>query len=168
VKLRQELGETIALAQTDVTRSEILLERARAAEAERSARDAQVRFRRAGVWGGEAEAAVAISRALLARGDAAGAAAALDAAAKPLRDSKDARLQLRRDLTLAEIRQKQGRADEAGSLLDAALSSARRQGFTGLAFEIEWAMAQAGRLAAPELAREARSAGYLLVARKAR
>jgi tetratricopeptide (TPR) repeat protein/TolB-like protein len=168
MKLRQELGETIALAQTDVIRSKILLERGRSADAERPAHDAQARFRHAGVWGGEAEAAVALSRALLARGDAAAASAALESAAKPLKDTKDARLLLRRDLTVAEIRQKQGRAEESAALLDAALATARKLGYTGVAFEIELVMSQNGRIAAPELAREARSAGFLLVARKAR
>jgi tetratricopeptide (TPR) repeat protein/tRNA A-37 threonylcarbamoyl transferase component Bud32 len=168
VRLRQELGETIALAQTDVIRSEILLERGRGPEAEKAAREAGVRFHRAGVWGGEAEAAVALARALVARGDAAGASAALETVGNRLHDTKDARLSLERDLVLAEIRQKQGKSEDSGTLLESALATARRQGFTGMAFEIELALSANGRLAAPELAREARSAGFLLVARKAR
>jgi tetratricopeptide (TPR) repeat protein len=168
VRLRQELGETIALAQTDLIRSEILLERNRGTESEKAARDAGARFRRAGVWGGDAESAVALARAQVARGDVTGASATLEAAAKALADTKDARLLLRRDQAMAEIRQKQGRAEESAALLESALATARRLGYTGVAFEIELAISASGRAPSAELSREARSAGFLLVARKAR
>ena len=146
--LRRELGEQIALAQSQSIHSEILLEQNNAAAAERAAREAAASFHRASAWGWEGEAALAVARAQLARGDAERAAVSLDSASAILRDSKDMRLLLRRDITLARIRQALGRQDEAAAILDRAMADAQRAGFAGIAFEIRLALAQTGRLPA--------------------
>jgi hypothetical protein len=109
---------------------------------------------------------VAVARAQLARGDAAGAGATLEGAAKLLRDSKDARLLLRRDLALADIQSALGRRDESAAILDKALAEANRTGLGALAFEIRLAMVKTGRSPAAPLEAEARKAGLLLIARK--
>jgi tetratricopeptide (TPR) repeat protein/tRNA A-37 threonylcarbamoyl transferase component Bud32 len=166
-KLRQELGENVGIALNDLIRSEILLEQNDPAGAERAARDAAAIFRRAGAWGREAEAIVAIARAQSARSDAARAQSSIDSAGALLRDSKDARLLLRRDVILARVRHAQGRADEAAAILDRALAKARGLGMAGVAFEVRQTMAETGRPAA-SLSSEARSAGFLLIARKSR
>jgi tetratricopeptide (TPR) repeat protein/tRNA A-37 threonylcarbamoyl transferase component Bud32/TolB-like protein len=166
-KLRQELGEQVGIALNDLIRSEILLEQNDPAGAERAAREADAAFRRAGAWGREAEAAVAVARAAVGRSDAARAAATLDSAAALFRNSKDARLLLRRDVVLAMIRHAQGRDDEAATILDRALAEARRLGMNGVVFEIRHAMLQIGR-PAPGLSADARGSGFLLIARKSR
>ena len=97
------------------------------------------------------------ARALLARGDTPKAQAAMDAAGVLLRDSKDIRLLLRRDVTLATL----GRDD---GILERALAGARRAGLVGMGFEVRLAMAPPDE----GLAGDARGAGFLLVARKAR
>jgi tetratricopeptide (TPR) repeat protein len=166
-KLRQELGENVGVALNDLIRSEILLEQNDAPAAERAARDAAATFRRAGAWGREAEASIAIARAQAARADTVRANSALDAAGVLLRRSKDARLLLRRDVILAHVRHAQGRAGEAAAILDRALADARRLGMAGVAFEVRLAMVQTGTPGAT-LSAEARSAGFLLIARKSR
>ena len=166
--LRRELGEQIALAQSQSIHSEILLEQNNAAAAERAARDAAASFHRASAWGWEGEAALAAARAQLARGDAERSAVSLDSASAILRDSKDMRLLLRRDITLARIRQALGRQEEGAAILDRAMADAQRAGFAGIAFEIRLALAQTGRLPADQVAAEARNGGFLLIARKAR
>ena len=167
IKLRQELGESISLAQSELIDSAILMEENKTPAAERAARDAAATFHRAGAWGSEAEAAVAIARAQLAGGDAARARATLDGSEKLLRDSKDARLLLRRDITQADILYALGRRDESAAILDKALAEAGRIGLTGVALEIRLEMVRAGRTPAPQLASDARNAEFLSIARKA-
>ena len=167
IALRRELGESISLAQSNLIHSAILLEENDTSAAERSAREAAASFHRAGAWGSEAEAAVAIARAQVDRGDAEHARATLDGAAKILRDSKDARLLLRRDVTLANIQSALGRQEEAAATLETALADARRLGFAGVQFEIRLSMVKAGRAPAAQLAADARTAGFLLIARQA-
>jgi hypothetical protein len=77
------------------------------------------------------------------------------------------KLLLRRDVTLALVRRASGKAEEAPVILERALARASQTGLTGVGFEIRLAMAQAGEDAGA-LAAEARSAGFLLIARKAR
>jgi eukaryotic-like serine/threonine-protein kinase len=167
ITLRQELGESIALAQSNVIYSAILLEQKSAAAAERLAREAAAAFRRASVRGWEGEAAIAIARAQLARGDAAGARATLTSVEKILSDCKDVRLRLWRDATLARTLHALHRNDEAAAILDRALAEARRIGILGIALEIQLAMAEAGQ-SDLQTASDAQQAGFLLIARKAR
>jgi serine/threonine protein kinase/tetratricopeptide (TPR) repeat protein len=166
-KLRQELGEKIALAQNDLIRAEILLERNDPAAAERAARAAADSFHRASVWGWEGEANVTIARTQLARGDVERAGKTLDAASRILRNSRDKRLLLVRDATLARIRHALGKEDEAIAILDRSSDAARRAGLTGIVFLIRLASVQTGRSPADQLATDARAAGFLLVSRKA-
>jgi len=166
--LRQELGERIALAQSQLIRSEILVEQRDPVAAERAARDAAASFHAASAWGWEGEANVAMARAQLDRGETAPAGVSLEKATALLRESKDLRLLLRRDITLARLRYALGRQEEAASMLDRALAEARRVGLSGVAFEARLAMVQTGRAPADQLAADARTAGYLLIARKAR
>lgn len=163
--LRQELGESIALAECNLLHSTLTLERGNPAAAEKAAREAAATYRKAGAWGREAEAAVAIARARLARGDASGARATLTSADRLFSQSKDARLLLWRDLTLAGVLHAMGREEEADSTLNHALDEAHRLGFAGLTLEIRLASVQP---AAPQLAQDAQQAGFLLIARKAR
>jgi len=101
----------------------------------------------------------------LARGDASGARATLTSADRLFSQSKDARLLLWRDLTLAGVLHAMGREEEADSTLNHALDEAHRLGFAGLTLEIRLASVQP---AAPQLAQDAQQAGFLLIARKAR
>jgi tetratricopeptide (TPR) repeat protein/TolB-like protein len=164
IKLRQELGENISLAQSDLIHSEILLEQNKAPAAEHAARDAAASFHRAGAWGWEGEAMLAVARAELARGESSKAVASLDAANALLRDSKDLRALLRRNVTLALARYAVGRREEAATILDNALDAAVRAGLAGVVFEVRLAIEQTGRTS-PQLAADARNAGFLLVAR---
>ena len=103
ISLRQELGEIIALAESNLIHAAILLEQDKAAAAEKWARDAAATFHRTGAWGREGEAGVIIASAQLARGAAAAARETLAASDKYLSDSKDARLRLWRDRTQARV-----------------------------------------------------------------
>ena len=120
------------------------------------------------MWGSEADAELAVARALLSSGQASRADAALDAASKLLRDSKEVRLQLRRDVTLALVRQALGRDEEVEPILDRALAEARRVGLTGVALEVRLAMLSADIATAGSLSTDARNAGFLLIARRSR
>jgi tetratricopeptide (TPR) repeat protein len=168
IALRQELGENIALAESKLIHSAILLERNNASAAEKDAREAAATFNQAAAWGREGEAAVVVARAQLARGDAAGARATLAAANKFLADSKAARLRLRRDVTQARVLYALGRKEEAAAILDRALAESLRPGFLGMALEIRLASMEAGEASTPQLALDAQQAGFLLIARKAR
>ncbi|MEO8369008.1 MAG: protein kinase [Candidatus Solibacter sp.] len=166
--LRQELGETIALADSNVIHSAILLEQKRAPAALKAAQDAAAAFRRAGARGREGDAIVATASIQLAQGAAASARDTLASGAKLLSDTKDARLRLWRDTTHARVLHALGRSDEAGALLDRTLAESRRLGYLGMTLEIQLAMVQAGKGLAAELAADAKQAGFLLIARKAR
>src|SRR5262249_10314201 len=165
--LRQELGENIALADCKLIHSAMLLEQNDASGAERAAREAAATFQRASAWGREGEAAIAIARAQLSRGDAPGARTTLAAADKFVSDSKDARLRLWWDVTRARVLHTLSRKDEAAAILDRALEEGNRLGFVGMSLEIRLANVEAGKLAAAPLASEAQQAGFLLIARKA-
>ena len=95
------------------------------------------------------------------------AAAAIEAASKLLRDSKEVSLLLRRDIALARVHQALG-DEEVQPLLDRALAEARRVGLAGVAFEVRLAMLSADMAAAGPVSADARNAGFLLVARKSR
>jgi len=165
--LRQELGENIALADCKLIHSAMLLEQNDASGAEKAAREAAATFQRASAWGREGEAAIAIARAQLSRGDAAGARATLASADQFVSDSKDARLRLWRDTTRARVLRALGRKDEAAAILDRALEESRRLGLLGLALEIRLASVETGIAPGPPLASDAQQAGFLLIARKA-
>jgi serine/threonine protein kinase/tetratricopeptide (TPR) repeat protein len=167
IAVRQELGENIALAQSKLIHSAILLEQNNAPAAEKAAREAAATFRSATAWGLEGEAAVFLARTQLARGDASGARSTLTSSDKVLAASKDARLLLWRDGTLARVLSALHRKDESAAILDRALSEARRLGLIGVAFDIQLAQLEAGEAPA-QLASDAQQAGFLLIARKAR
>ena len=97
----------------------------------KSAREAAATFRLASAWGKEAEAAIAIARAQLARGNEEGALATLASAGKFVTDSKDARLRLWRDSTQARALYALRRKDESAAILDRALAESRRLGIPG-------------------------------------
>ena len=162
------MARTSPSQSADLIHSAILLERNNASAAEKDAREAGASFHRASAWGREGEAAVAIARAQLARGDAAGARATLASADKILADSKDVRLRLWRDVTQARVLYALGRKDESAAILDRALAESRRPGLLGLALEIRLASVEGGESPAPQLALDAQQAGFLLIARKAR
>ena len=166
--LRQELGENIALAECKLIHSAIALERNNAAAAEKNARDSAATFRLASAWGKEAEAAIAIARAQLARGNEQGALATLASVGKFVTDSKDARLRLWRDNTQARVLYALRRKDESAAVLDRALAESQRLGFLGLAFEARLASMDLGKTPPAQLASDAQQSGFLLIARKAR
>ncbi len=168
ISLRQELGEKTALADSHLVQSAILLEQGNPASAEKTARDAAAVFHDAGAWGSEGEALVSIAAAQLARGDAAGAQASLDAADKLLAGSKDARLQLRRRIVRARVLSALGRKDEAAAMLARTLAESRRLALPGMAFEVLLAGVKANPASQQQLAADAEQAGFLLIARKAR
>ena len=167
IALRQELGEKIALAESNLTYSAILLEENKAAAAEKAARDAAATFRGASAWIPEGDALLASARAQLARGDASGARATLGAAEKALAENKDVRLRLRHDCMQARVLTALGRKDEAAAILERALAECKRAGIPGTGFEIRLAGLDLGQGSAPQLAADARQAGFLLIARKA-
>jgi tetratricopeptide (TPR) repeat protein len=167
IALRQELGENIALAQSKMIYSAILLEQNNAAAAEKAAREAAATFHGASAWSLEGEAAVILSRAQLAGGDAAGARTTVSSSEKILAASEDARLRLWRDGTLGRVLSALHRNDKAATILDRALSEARRLGLAAVAFDIQLAQLEAGQAPA-QLAADAQQAGFLLIARKAR
>jgi serine/threonine protein kinase/tetratricopeptide (TPR) repeat protein len=168
ISLRQELGERIALADSYVIQSAILLEQGNAGIAEKTARQAAATFHDAGAWGPEGEALLSAAAAQLARGDAASARATLDAADKILAPGKDAQLHLRLSTTRARILQALGRKNEAAAILTQTLAETRRLGLPGRTFEVLLAGLDSMQFSAQQLASEAQQAGYLLIARKAR
>jgi serine/threonine protein kinase/tetratricopeptide (TPR) repeat protein len=163
ISLRQQLGETITLAQSKLVLAEALREQGRAAEAENTAREAAAAFRAAQAPALEAEALLTVAAAQLDRDI--GARAPLDAAATLLRESRDARLSIRREILLARVHLANGRQSDAFTILERSVEQARGLGLVGVEMEARLAMAQGGRAAA--LGAEARKAGFLLIGRKA-
>jgi tetratricopeptide (TPR) repeat protein len=168
ISLRQELGEKIALAESYVIQSAILLEQGNAGLAEKAAHQAATTFHDAGAWGPEGEALLSVAAVQLALGDAANALANVDAADKVLAASKDAQLRLRGTITRARTFQALGRKNEAATILTQTLAESRRLGLPGLAFEVLLASLESNPTAARQLAPSAQQAGFLRIARKAR
>jgi tetratricopeptide (TPR) repeat protein len=125
ITLREQLGEAISLAQSKLVLAGILLAQGRAAESEKTAQGAAAAFHGAQAPGLEAEAALACAAAQLGRDDVR-ARASLARAKELLRDSRDARLTIRRDILVA-------RSTESLAQLESARERARRAGFLGLA-----------------------------------
>ncbi|PWU03940.1 MAG: hypothetical protein C5B51_17900 [Terriglobia bacterium] len=167
IKLREELGELISLAQSRLILAQVLLEERQADAAESAALEASARFRAAHADALEAEALLIATRARLVRSRAGQARQAFDAANLLLRDSKDVRLLLLRDTVSAQIEFAMGRKEAAGSILERALAEAARLGCAGAQFTIRLAQVQMGAAPAPQLASDARQAGFLLIARQA-
>jgi tetratricopeptide (TPR) repeat protein len=103
ISLREQLGEAISLAQSKLALSSILLRLESFAAAEKEAREAARSFHAAGAAGWEAEGLLAVAEAQIARGNRAQAKAALEAAGRLLRESRDAHALRRRDRVLARL-----------------------------------------------------------------
>jgi hypothetical protein len=167
IALRQELGETISLAQSKLVLAEIQWEQGRYEAAGKTAREAAASFHAVLASGWEAEASLVLGRSALALGDARQARASLDTASRLLNDSKDLPRLIRRDLLQARLQFAAGQQAESAAILERLSEQAGRAGLRRAQMEIRLALVQTGRATAASLVADARKAGFHLIERKA-
>jgi tetratricopeptide (TPR) repeat protein len=179
LEIRNALGESGPAAESRLAQAEVSLAAGQPGEAAALAREAAEEFQTAKALDSEAEAAAVRARALVALGDLAGAAPALERAVTLARKSKDDNVRLAVAIAAAVVEAARGKAGDAARHLAAALRSERWAGLpprleAGLALgRIEIAAhatgdTAAGRRRLEKVEREARAARIDLIARLAR
>jgi tetratricopeptide (TPR) repeat protein len=178
-RLQQEAGDALGEAQSRVAQALLASAAGRHHEAEPLARGAEEVLRVEGATDAQALALLALAEALLGRGDLAGAREASARASSLLEKSEDRRARAEAAVLAGRLRATEGSPEdvaEALVALTAALDEATQAGLVpaqyaarlGLGLvEVGGGQAEEGRARLRALARECRSRGFLLVARRA-
>jgi tetratricopeptide (TPR) repeat protein len=177
MSVREKVGEKITMSETAIALAEVDLEEGNAAKAETAAREAAEVFRTEKVPDDEALALALEARALAAQGKAEEAQKAVDRARQAATKSQDPSVGMMISLAAARaaLADPKTKPTVAADLAAKLALTARKYGYGPEEYEARLVGAEAAMKANPAqgrnqiaaLEKEARSKGYLLVARKA-
>jgi eukaryotic-like serine/threonine-protein kinase len=178
LQIRTELGEQRAIPESKMAAAGIALEQQQFAVAESTARGVLDQFAKTKSLGMEAGTYGILARALWSQGKKEDAQSAIAKASELTRQSDDPNARLRVNIESARIAASSSASDIAKAKKDLAdaLQEATRQNLTGIQFEARLAMGEvevgsgersAGKMHLGALERDAKSKGFLLIARKA-
>jgi len=167
MSLRRGLGERHSLAQDQLLLAEVTLEQGQNEQAEKMAGEAEAQFEHEHAHGYEAAARLVLTRCLMAQHKMAEAEKQLKTALALLHDSEDRKLHLLANLATARLNAARGGEAVARPILARARDEARRSALVHVELQIRLALVQLGAEERPDLARDARQTGFLLIAQKA-
>ena len=179
LQIRNELGEPRMIAETQLSLASLSLEKNRLANAESLARDAALQLEKMNSIDDASVGCLILARALSAQGKLADAQAAIDKASALIQKGGDTTVRLRVAIESAVLHAGSGApADisEARKSIQSALADATKENLTGIQLEARLALGEvemksdkraAGRVHLVALQQDAKSKGFLLIARKA-
>jgi eukaryotic-like serine/threonine-protein kinase len=174
LSIRTQLGEKGNVAGSQVSLAALALERNQAEKAETLARAAAAEFQAETDADQETSARDVLAESLLAQAKVAAAQSEIARTqALPIRDQP---IKLSFDITSARVLARTGKSGQALPNLQGTLSAAKRMKLKGIEFAARWALAEAwaaggdpvaARAGLESLRKDAASAGFFLMARKA-
>ena len=177
--IRETLGETLKVMSTRQALAELSIEEGRAGKAVTAAREAAAFFQKEKDSDSEAAARAILARALLETGDAGAAAKEIARAEALAEKGQKTMARAAIGVTKAQVRAASGKPSDitaAMAVLETLLADARRNGWAALSLEIRLALGSIevreanpapGRARLEVLERDAKAAGFGLIARKA-
>lgn len=175
LSIREELGEKGTVAESQTALAAIEIEEGRFSEAQSHALAAAEEFRAEQIRDSEAMAEAVRARALLAMGKTGDARQAMSRAVDLIRQSQDLSMRLVVKIAEARILAASDRPGDSVKSLQSSIASATSAGFVAIRLSATLELGEAelragrqveGRRQLLELEKEARSRGYLLIARK--
>jgi eukaryotic-like serine/threonine-protein kinase len=177
IDLREEIKDQATTAESRIQLAKIVLEQGSAGEAESLSRAAIAVLEQQKAIADGAESYAVLAHALLAKGKNRDAQAAVDRALSLARQSGDVIAAFEANFAAEAVAARSGRLQEAARILEAARAQANRQGFGGFELEARLHLGElelrSGKVSLShthleELQNDARSKGFLLIARKAK
>jgi eukaryotic-like serine/threonine-protein kinase len=174
--VRNQAGEKLTGAESEVSLAQLSIEEGRATEGEVAARKCRDQFHQEQQADDELGATTVLVGALLAQGKQAEAAKEVEAASQPAAKSQNILVRLQFDLVSARVTLASEKPESAGIHLRQTLAEAHKHGYVGVEFDASLALAElelksgqvaAGRTQLKALEKSARSRGFGLIARKA-
>jgi tetratricopeptide (TPR) repeat protein len=174
--VRNQTGEKLTAAESEVSLAQLSIEEGRASEAEVAARRCRDQFHQEQQADDELGATTVLAEALLAQGKQAEAAKEMEAASQLAAKSQNTLVRLQFDLVSARMTLASDKPGSAGARLRQTLAEAHKHGYVGIEFDASLALAElelrSGQIAAGDmrlnaLEKSARSRGFGLIARKA-
>jgi serine/threonine protein kinase/tetratricopeptide (TPR) repeat protein/TolB-like protein len=175
--LRKALGDESALAHSQLQLAHILLDQENSSEAMQQAQLAAAEFDKAKDPDAGCEAEAILSSALLAQGKVPEAQAAAVRATGLCRQGADRTSRFEEEFATAAVRSQSGNFNDALKLLENVRSEASRYGYVDYELEsrlrlgeleLKWGKQTAARARLTQLASEAQSRGFALIARKSK
>ena len=177
IALRKELGDESDLAHSQMQFAEILLDQRDIVEAAHQAQEAATEFVKEKDTDAACEANAILSSALLAQGKVTEAQAAVTRAAELCRQGSDRTSRYEEGYAMAAIQGQSGHFDQAFKILDNVRSEAGHYGFLEYELEARLRLGElelksgkrvAGHARLTQLASDAQSRGYALIARQSK
>ena len=174
--VRNQAGEKLTGAESEVSLAQLLIEEGHAAEAEVAARKARDQFHQEQQADDELAATTVLVGALLAQGKQAEASKEVQSAAQLAAKSQNTMVRLQFDLVSARVALASNKPESARAPIRQTLAEARKHGYVGIEFDASLALAKlelkSGQVAAAStqlsaLEKSARSKGFGLIAGKA-
>ena len=174
--MRNQAGEKLTGAESEVSLAQLSIEEGHASEAEVAARKARDQFHQEQQADDELGATTVLVGALLAQGKQAEAVKEVESAAQLAAKSQNTMVRLQFDLVSARVALASDKPESAGARLRQTLAEARKHGYVGIEFDASLALAElelkSGRFVAARaqlsaLEKSARSKGFGLIAGKA-
>ncbi len=174
--VRNQTGEKLTAAESEVSLAQLSIEEGRAIEAEMAARKCRDQFHQEQQADDELGATTVLVGALLAQAKQAEAAKEVEAASQLAAKSQNILVRLQFDLVSARVTLASDKPEPAVIHLRRTLAEAHKHGYVGVEFDASLALAElelksgqvaAGRWQLKALEKSARSRGFGLIARKA-
>jgi len=172
MQLRKELGETFAIAETEMALAELAIEEGHGTEADVPLRRVRETFQRAGKQDESIGATTLLARSLLSQGKAAEASRELETAPSP-ENIQNLGMRLSALIAKGRAQLAMGKTSGARAVLQSALRRAEHAGYSEYVFDARLARLQCDPVSSQRsnglrrLSQDAQQAGFILVSKKA-